>query len=244
MHPLFSARVSAWASLVLAACLAQAVQAQSFCASTGQPLPLALLERFVNADCAACWADPGTPVPKRGELALDWIVPGSQGNDAPLSAAASRDALKRLHALGRSVPPKRWAHTSPVSGGRARSVRVAHGLPVSGYVGASIELKPVSLATSAQPWSAWLALVETIPAGSEGSPVSRNLVRNILLSTWDGRKQLSKKEQIRFFESRSMDIPPGMNTERMQVIGWVQDAQGRVLTAAQSRCIPPQGKIP
>ena len=29
-------------------------------------------------------------------MALDWIVPGTQQEDAPLSAAASRDALLRL----------------------------------------------------------------------------------------------------------------------------------------------------
>jgi hypothetical protein len=33
-----------------------------------------------------------------------------------------------------------------------------------------------------------------------------------------------------------MDVPPGMDTGRMKVIGWVQDGQGRVIAAAQSRC--------
>jgi len=27
-----------------------------------------------------------------------------------------------------------------------------------------------------------------------------------------------------------------MNTDRVRVIGWVQDAQGRIVAAAQSRC--------
>ena len=36
--------------------LVPAAHAQSSCASDGQPRPVALLERFINADCAACWA--------------------------------------------------------------------------------------------------------------------------------------------------------------------------------------------
>ena len=236
MHSFPAARVPVLACLVLAAGLVQSAQAQSFCASSGQPRPLALLERFVNADCADCWTDRATPRARPGEVALDWMLPGSQGDDAPLSVVANRDALARLQALGRSVPARRWVNTSPVAGGKAGTLRVAHGLPVSGYIGASIELKPVPRSAGAQPWTAWLALVETIPAGTEGTPVPRNLVRNLLQSNWDVRKGLSNKEQVSFFESRSMNIPPGMNTDRIKVIGWVQDAQGRVVAAAQSRC--------
>ena len=120
--------------------------------------------------------------------------------------------------------------------GEKGKLRVAHGLPVSGYIGASIEYKQVPADAVGQPWSAWLALVETIPAGTEGTTVARNLVRNLIQPIWDGRKQLSKQELLNFVESRSMDIPPGMNTDRVRVIGWVQDAQGRIVAAAQSRC--------
>jgi hypothetical protein len=199
-----------------------------------------LLERFINADCAACWTDSATPRAARGQLALDWVLPGSQGDDAPLSAVASRDALARLQSLGHGLPAQAWAHTLPVERGQVGTLRVAHGLPVSGYVGASIALKPARHSKgAAQPWTAWLALVETIPAGTEGTPAARNLVKNTLQSKWDGDKQLSKDEQSVFKESRVMNIPPGMNTDRLQLIGWVQDAQGRVIAAAQSRCIKP-----
>ena len=115
-------------------------------------------------------------------------------------------------------------------------LRVAHGLPVSGYIGASIEYKQVPADSVGHSWSAWLALVEIIPAGTEGTPVARHLVRNLIQPIWDGSKQLLKKERLNFVESRSMDVPPGMNTDRVRVIGWVQDAQGRIVAAAQSRC--------
>ena len=104
------------------------------------------------------------------------------------------------------------------------------------YIGASIELKPIPAAGRKQRWTSWLALVETLPAGTEGSPVERNLVRNLLQSSWDGRKKLSKGEQKRFFESRSMTIAPGANRDRLRVVGRVEDEKGRVVAAAQARC--------
>jgi hypothetical protein len=230
-------RASLLATLALLAALPPA-QAQSFCASDGQSRPVQLMERFINADCGTCWADPATPVPARNAVALDWVAPGRQGDDAPLSAVATRDALARLESLGQGVPANSQTVAHAIKGIQGAGLRVAHGLPVADYLGASIELKPVAPAAW-QPLTAWLALVETLPAGLEGSPVERNLVRNVLSRNWDGRKQLSKDEQNRLFESRSMNIAPAANPERLRVIGWVEDEKGRVLLAAQSRCIAP-----
>jgi len=231
------------ASLLLA-CMAwllalPSAQAQSYCASDGQPPPVQLMERFINADCDNCWDDPATPQAGPGQLALDWVVPGSQGDDAPLSAVASRDALARLQALGQQVPARAGASSRPVKGLKGTRLRVSHGLPVADYIGASIELKPIPRAARNQRWTAWLALVETLPVGAEGSPVERNLVRNLLQPIWDGHKQLLKHEQNRFFEARPMNIAPGANPSRLRVIGWVEDEKGQVLVAAQSRCATP-----
>ncbi len=230
------ARLSA--IFLLAAGLAPAAQAQSSCSSDGQARPVALVERFINADCRDCWSDASTPRARRGEVALDWVLPGSQGEDAALSAVASRDGVKRLEALGLAPPAGSNSRTTAVTPqGR---LRVAHGLPVSGYIGASVELQRLPPAGTPAPWTAWLALVETIPAGTEGSPVPRNLVRNLLQPLWDGRKPLSKDEHPGWQESRAMDIPAGTDPARLSVVGWVQDAGGRVFAAAQSRCIPPR----
>ena len=196
------------------------------------------MERFINADCDTCWADPSTPVPAKNAVALDWIAPGSQGDNAPLSAVATRDALARLESLRQGVPARSQTVVHAVKGIKGAGLRVAHGLPVADYLGASIELKPVAPAAR-QPLSAWLALVETLPAGLEGSPVERNLVRNVIFRIWDGRKQLSKDEQNRLFEARSMGIAPAANPERLRVMGWIEDKKGQVLAAAESRCVVP-----
>jgi hypothetical protein len=211
--------------------------AQSYCASDGQPRPAQLLERFINADCDSCWTDPTTPKPGAGAIALDWIVPGAKGDDAPLAAAASRDGLTRLQALRQPPPARASTASHRVKALPGSSLRVAHGLALGDYLGVSIELKPIPRAAKGQSWTAWLALVETLPDGTEGSPVARNLVRNLFHPNWDGRKQLSKDEQNRFFEQRSMRIAPGVDASRLRVIGWVEDQTGQVVAAAASQCV-------
>jgi hypothetical protein len=225
-------------SLLLALLPGPGAHAQSFCASDGQPQPTQLLERFINADCASCWQDAASPPVTPGQLALDWVLPGSQGDDAPLSAVATRDAAQRRGALQLATPSKSDVRLSAVRSLPGASLRVAHGLPVSGYIGASISLTPAANAAPAHQWTAWLALVETLPKGTEGSPVARNLVRNTFKASWDGRKQLSKTERPRFIEQRSMGLPEGMDTRRLRVIGWIEDETGEVWAAAASHCLP------
>lgn len=212
-------------------------QAQSVCASDGQPTPVRLLDRFISADCDSCWSDPVTPRPRSGTVALDWILPGGLGEDAPLSAVATRDALVRLEALRKSIPDQSMTVSHSVNALQGTKLRVAHGLPLADYVGASIELKPVPRAAKKQRWTFWLALVETLPAGTEASPVERNLVKNLLQTNRDVRKQLLKTEQTRFFESRSMNIAAAADPARLRVIGWVENEKGQVVAAAQSRCM-------
>lgn len=221
---------SAVAAVLLA--VACAAPGQPACSSDGTPAPAALLERFVNADCEGCWTDVKVREPKPGEVVLDWIVPGSRGDDAPLSAAARDEALARLQALGRDVP----AHSEDrhrQRSGRPLALRVAHGLAFNGYVGASIELR----GAGPGPWQAWLLLVEAVPAGSERSPVQRNLVRNVLQVGWDARHGRQQR-----FESRAMNIPEGARPERLRVVGVVEDARGRIRGIAQSRCPTPAGQ--
>jgi hypothetical protein len=237
---LFSARLrpAARTVAVLAASAALAAPfsaaAQSSCSSDGVPVPSALLERFINADCESCWRDPKTPVAGRGQVALDWIIPGIRGDDAPLAAAANRDGLARLSSVGRKPPLQADATSRRAQPQGRLQLRVAHGLPFYQYVGASIELKP----GSGGPWKAWLVLVETLPAGTEGSPVERNLVRNALQPDWDGALPSTPEGRRRLLESRPMGIPEGAHVDRLRVVGWVEDARGRIRAIAESRCAP------
>jgi hypothetical protein len=253
-------RLTAWSRLGVAALLALGLaspaHAQSSCSSDGQSAPTALLERFVSADCDTCWAKASLPQPAAGQATLDWIVPSPKGDDAALSAAATRDAQARLQTLGlRWDAAKAGMQTSAVqksvpqsNSAAAAKLRVAHGLPFNGYIGTSIEFTPTQALLAAPKPSgavnghdlfAHLVLVETLPAGAEGSNVERHLVRNVLVTPWRLADELGKvnKEGFKpFFESRPISLPAGVNPERLRVLGWVQDGAGRILATAQSRC--------
>lgn len=252
---------------VFSACLAgpaATVHAQSSCSSDGQRALTQLQERFINADCERCWSQPlASQALPPGSLALDWIAPGTQGESAPLAVAASGDALARLSALGRSLPPdadsvQHALGSPPLHALQGARLRVAHGLPFSshsgGYIGASMALllplnshNPLA-GREIGTLKATLALVETIPAGVDGTPVERNLIRNSVEVVWEGRAVHPILEQPRrdgrsapgahFYTSQVMNIPEGARPERLRVVAWVEDANHRLLMAAQTRCKP------
>ena len=217
-----SATPPLWKAALLLA-LSPAAWAQQACSSDGQPAPAALLERFTSADCESCWSDPQAAQPGVGTVALDWIVPSAQGDEAPLSAAARQDGLDRLQALGQARSPD-----TPLQPSKAL-LRVARGPALGGYIGTSIELQPTEPIHG--PLTAWLALVETIAAGTDGTPVERNLVRNTLVLDWNAAAGSWK-------EIRPLAVPEGAQAARLRVIGWVEDTSARVLAAAQSQCLP------
>jgi hypothetical protein len=217
----------------LLACHAPYLAAQSSCSSDGVTAPVTLFERFLDADCEACWSDPATPAPAASAsvVVLDWIVP----------AAATRDALARLEALGRKAPSARDVHVASVEKGSTGRLRVAHGMPFNDYLGTSIRYtgarqRPAPAGATVGAVNFYLLLVESVPAGTEGTPVGRNIVRNMLQGTWNQRDQLQKKEQGHWMEARPMRVPEGAQAQRLRVVGWVQDEQGRVIAAAQSAC--------
>jgi hypothetical protein len=213
-----------FAALMLALPLA----AQALCTSEGVPEPTGLLERFTSADCADCWRDPATPRPASGTLALDWIVPGRAGDDAPLAAAGLDEAAQRLRFLKHELPGRAEAVFSAREGGAAR-LRVAQGESFNDYVGASIELP----APGRDAWQAWLLLVEVLPAGTEGSPVERNLVRNAFRPPgWD----VVRRSAGPLAETRSMQIHEGAQPARLRLVAVLQDTRGRLRAIRHTEC--------
>lgn len=227
--------------LLLGMAWCTAVWPQSACTSDGQPRALALVERFLSADCVECWSAPPTdalPATAAPTLVLDWIVPGSLGDEAPLAPAATRDALLRLQALGQAAPATTLATHHAVAARADMRVRVAQGLAVADYLGARIELRAPGPKSGPPPWTAWLALVEHIPAGVEGTPIARNIVRNLFQPSWNERKTLSKTERFNYSELRPMRFAEGARPERLRLVGWLQNSKGQVVAAAQSACGP------
>lgn len=220
--------------------------AQSLCTSDGAPPPTALHERFINADCADCWRAPTDAVlaGSSGTLSLDWIAPGNESDDGPLSAAARIDSLSRLKALGQLPPPRMDSRTQPVNNahvGPQSSLRVSHGLPVGDYLGTSIEWRNAPVGH----WRAWLLMVEALPAGTAGSPIARHLVRNSLPLDWTVSAQSGSGASSVPSELRPMQIPQGAQADRLAVVGWVESfetnpatQQPALAALALSRCDP------
>lgn len=201
------------------------------------------------ADCEDCWRHPagaaGSPAAAKATVAVDWIVP-VESADAAMSAAATEDANRRLRALAPTKPDDAGQILHPVlqprsAAARPGPMRIVHGPAVNDYVGTRMQWRGKAPAGS----TAWLLLVESLPAGTEGSPVARQLVRNALVVPLQSGQLASGKRGhglgiVRLDESRSMRFPEGASPERLQLVGWVQDASGRLLTAASTACEPAQ----
>ena len=210
--------------------------AQSSCSSDQTAAVKTIYERFTNADCEACWTKP--LLTNKPGATLDWLAPSPAGDDAPLSAAANRDALLRLGNLNIALPKEQHIVKTGVASSGYK-IRVAHGLAVAGYIGASIELTqfPKNHSTGKN-LTAVLLLTETIPKGTADSPIERNLVRNMLVETWNATPMSTRKaEKQAVVTRRPLSIPAGVNPDNLHVFGWVQDSAGRVLAAAQSVCV-------
>lgn len=226
---------------LLLALQVSALQAQSGCNSDGAAPPQALFERFINADCADCWADAQTPTPGNSAAVLDWIVPSATGDAAALSAAARREATERLTLLERPVAQTTDIHTAPRTGALPGRFRVALGPAVNDYVGVLASYAG-RVPSSAMELGVWLALVEQVPAGVDGTAVPRNLVRGLFQAQWKQSNQLRKNERThlprdtQWINRVSMQLPVGTDPDRLALIGWVQTTDAQIVGIAQAVC--------
>jgi hypothetical protein len=74
----------------------------------------------------------------------------------------------------------------------------------------------------------YLALVERVPAGEEGTPIERRLVR-VLVGPLplEGGTAAAAIEHL-----RAVRIPLGAHVERLRAAGWVENAAGEVVAVA------------
>ncbi len=195
--------------------------ATAACPAPGAPV----VEHFIAADCPDCWAA-DTPAPPGG-WRFDWIAPGA--DDAPLSAAALPDATERLQRLG-AVPV--GEHSQSARALRGVQLKVGSGPAWQGYFGLQLQLRARGQAALPPGATGWLALVELLPAGSEGNAGPRALVRSVAgplpLDGASSTKGLTHLRALRW--------PTGAKPERLQARGWIEAADGRMLAVAAPRC--------
>lgn len=212
--------------LALLGLAAHTAHAQGSCSSDGSAPPTALVERFTSDRCDDCWRSRPSAVPN-GALALDWIVPSGDDN-APMAPAALTEATQRLQALGQVPDSRSREQRRNVSATPSGRLRLAQGPVVNDYLGVSMAWKPA--ASDLRVLTAWLVLVEEIPAGTAGSPVARRLVRG----AWsvDGIAPGSKGWDDR----RAMRVPAGADPARLRLVGWLVDRHGGIGIAAATHC--------
>lgn len=207
------------------------------------PAPAVWVERFVSADCLACWgAEPPAPagtLPERAApapLAIDWIAPGRGGEQAPLAAAAMPEALARSVRAGGVGSDEALTTVQPLQARRSLELDVADGIALNGYIGLSLSLRYRSTRALPVGLVAYVALVERVPAGEEGTPVERLLVRSVA-----GPLELAALSAQRPLEHRlAARLPDTRRPERLTSVAWVETAKGRVLAAAAAAapCTP------
>ena len=219
-------RVPACLLLSILAFASPASRAQ---AAVGCAKPRVLIERFISADCETCWSE--GKAPEVGALAIDWIVPSARGEDAPLTAAAIADATPRAGAVSPTRTDERRHVLAPSS---EWNLLVEDGPGWNGYIAAQLQVTRGSDPPSEDP-SAYIALVERVRAGEEGSPVERLLVRSVA-----GPLPLDRSEASRT-HMRAFRIPLGSKPARLTAIGWLETPGGAVLAAARVEaegCMP------
>ncbi|HSW04131.1 hypothetical protein [Aquabacterium sp.] len=219
---------------LIAACAASASPAAPGCPRNNAPVT----ERFISADCPDCWAAAQGADTPAGWL-FDWITPAAQGPDAELAAAAPLEARERAERAGAAPPPGGEKRVSPGSGERQASpqrrtrlpgpkLQVQSGPAWNGYFGLQLDVRGTLPAGS----SGWLALVEMLPAGSEGSRIERQLVRSVA-----GPLPLDGAGSPRGLRHlRALRWPESAQPTRLQARGWIEGPDGRLLAVAADRC--------
>ena len=235
-QPSLPARVAVWISTLVSIVLMQSVHAQAVCQGSSVKGPQALHERFISADCESCWQSAHAASGELPGLSLDWIVPSPKGDNAPLSAAESSQALDRLQHTGAKPVLTQVQVDTPVHRNANLDLSISFGVAVGPYRGITIDL---AVQQDKLPWprlDLWVLMIERLSAGAEGSPIERRLVRNVLQQTW-GQPNFQKKDGAwHAAELRAMSMPEGMQPDRTELVAWLQTPQGQVIGLAHASC--------
>lgn len=218
--------------LATALSLTAAMPAWSFCPPAA---PTLMLERFVPADCERCWTaappSPGSTLsPRERVFAMDWIVPSAAGDAAPLAAAAVSEARERVARAGTLAPDEALSVARPLPRrSSALRLEISDGPVVNGYVALRLVAR-TSGGVLPSGIAGYMALVERVPAGEEGSPVDRQLVRaQVGPLSLDGLRVGGPVEHF-----RAIRLPETAKPERLAAVGWVERAEQRVIAISAS----------
>ncbi len=190
----------------------------------------AVLERFISAECSACWTDASSAPAPKDQWLLDWIVPSLRGDEAPLSPAAPDEAAQRARrVLNTGANDERTVtHRTAARTAIALRLSVASGPAFNGYFGVQLDGRGRAPAGS----TVWIALVESVPAGTDGTPVPRELVRTVSGPLQPRELQSGKAWRL----LQAMRWPETAKPERLLARAWLERADGSIGVMAGERC--------
>jgi hypothetical protein len=197
------------------------------------PPPRVLLERFVYAHCEPCWrATPPTPSGARGTpFVLDWIVPSDQGARTSISHAALAEAAPRAARAGNLRSDEVLTQSTPLPQRSALRLKVEDGPASNGYIALKLDASYHSTRALPQGLAGYLALVERLNAGDDGSPVARQVVRAVI-----GPLPLAGLAPGHSVDHlRAVRVPENVDAARLSSVGWLETPAGRMLAIAASR---------
>lgn len=189
-----------------------------------------VLERFISAECSACWTDASSaPAPKDVWL-LDWIVPSVRGEEAPLSPAAPDEAAARARrVLNTGANDERTVmHRTAARKPIAARLTVASGPAFNGYFGVQLDGRGRAPVGS----SVWIALVESVAAGTDGTPVPRELVRTVAGPLQPRELQSGKPWRV----LQALRWPETAKPDRLLARVWLERTDGSIIAMAGERC--------
>jgi hypothetical protein len=187
--------------------------------------PQQVMERFIDADCEACWSSPAQAPAPNGAWVMDWIVPGASGSEAPLALAALDEARARRDAVQALKPlPASGEADWRLPARPPLRLAVAGGPAWNGYLGLQLQVRGSAPAGA----RAYLALVEDVPADAEGNASARRLVRAVAGPIALGDAPAS--------ELRALRIPEGAKPERLLGMAWWVDRDERLLGITAEGC--------
>ncbi len=201
----------------------------------------------MSADCTGCWSATDAAHDPAREWLFDWIAPSAQSADAPMSAAALTAAAERMARAGRaaSTDAPSGATTGATTDATTEStttrllrtrlpqrprlqLRVQSGPAWNGYFGLQVTILGQAPAGA----TAWMALVEPLPVGTDGSGLTRELMRSVTgplpLRLTTPRQPLTHLAALR--------APDGALPERLRARAWIEGADGRILAVASDAC--------
>ena len=209
-------------------------------------------EVFIAADCTDCWAAAGSSAATAATTwRFDWITPTA--DSAPLAPAALPEAADRAQRACSGPPAGGQRSTGRAAllrlpGPAGQPLAVVSGPAWQGYFAVQMTLArgvPAQLPAGS---SAWLALVERVPAGSEGSAIARELVRTVAgplpLPPPPGQPPAaagaaaasSAAASPPLTHLRALRWPDTAQPTRLQARAWIEGPDGAVLAVAADRC--------